>query len=742
MRQFDLRLPSSAYPRPAGGRGLLSRRTNHDNSNVPPPLISYKRYHLDLNTISCSSSQPHYIALGGAHLHCFLHDRRMLGRDRLVERGSPGNVSPASNMSSHDNDLMGQATQCVRKFAPGGRKRMRRTDNGHITACRISDANPNEMIVSWSGDYIYSFDLVRSPDARETEKMNGAGLKDSKARRKMKDSGDRKRKRKKDTSQSPEGTRRSSKSRHSQRDANGDGDLALRVRYENGQSEDIAMNDTFASVPQPVLEEVREPILSQSQRRSLEIAKGLVRIRKLLFSLDVGNRGVAGSENQDPTSHIANFTSVVGLAANCIPEMDEVIRSWSYPMNPLEEDVVLQQTLRANRDSSRRFLQAAGTLARVLGAELQAVSPAPVLEIFQQIAPAPAEGPQFMSSPRMFSYEFLRAILLWLDGGLPGLLQGFKQTPNRRRDNSRFPIPDEAQLSGIDDYLIPHLLRLAGGGAIPNVDASRFERDEYRKAFDSESTAVIAFSHAIRMPLEDLSTAVVPTSSFGGQCLPMAQDRKAAFEFWAFKVGRGVLMNAGEGVNFQFVDTAFGGLGKSASQTEEDRLQEDIDPESDASIDPDDAGSDAELVLMDDLHDEIADQMAEHNERNRDTEDGEDDEEEEDNSEADEDDEITAEERHFMFQSASERGRLRESVEQDVPCFSHIRQYRGHCNVKTVKDCNFFGLDDEYVVSGSDSGHLFIWDKKTSELVNILEGDGEVVNVVQGTSLFQQVAPK
>jgi nuclear receptor interaction protein len=45
---------------------------------------------------------------------------------------------------------------------------------------------------------------------------------------------------------------------------------------------------------------------------------------------------------------------------------------------------------------------------------------------------------------------------------------------------------------------------------------------------------------------------------------------------------------------------------------------------------------------------------------------------------------------------------------------------------------NYFGLQDEYVVSGSDSGHVFIWDRKTAELVNILEGDGEVVNVVQG----------
>ena len=51
-----------------------------------------------------------------------------------------------------------------------------------------------------------------------------------------------------------------------------------------------------------------------------------------------------------------------------------------------------------------------------------------------------------------------------------------------------------------------------------------------------------------------------------------------------------------------------------------------------------------------------------------------------------------------------------------------------------MKDANYFGLQDDYVVSGSDSGHVFIWDKKTSELVNILKGDEEVVNVVQGPS--------
>lgn len=53
-------------------------------------------------------------------------------------------------------------------------------------------------------------------------------------------------------------------------------------------------------------------------------------------------------------------------------------------------------------------------------------------------------------------------------------------------------------------------------------------------------------------------------------------------------------------------------------------------------------------------------------------------------------------------------------------------------NVKTVKDVNFYGMDDEYVVSGSDCGNLFIWDRKTTQIVNILRGDDEIVNVITG----------
>ncbi|KAI4174927.1 MAG: hypothetical protein LQ343_001954 [Gyalolechia ehrenbergii] len=785
VRQFDLRLPSSAYPSPKGGRGLLARRGQHDDSNVPPPLISYKRHHLDLNTISCSATQPHYIALGGAHLHCFLHDRRMLGRDRLAERGNPGNATPAEGMSSAEDESMSAATKCVRRFAPNGKSRMRRTDNGHITACKISDANPNELIASWSGDQIYSFDILRSPDAADEESQNLGTPGGHGSSTKAKETPDRKRKRKQgNASTSSDRARRSSKSRRSRSGTNERGDLALRVRYENGQSEDIAMSDPLVTVPQAAAEETRESLLNESQKRSLQIAKSVVKVRKLLFSLSDTSSSPRVENPNDPSFYKESFTVALGFAASIIPDMDEISRSWRYPVDPREEDIVFQQTLRGHRDSTRRFIQAAGTLAKTLGGRLQTGSTGsnPLLQYFQQIDPAPHEGPS-PSQQEVFSLDFLKAILLWLDGGPQSVLQGFKRPPNQRKDNPRFPIPDGADQAGIDDYLIPYLLRMASSRSIPNVDASRFERDNYRQAFASETGAVIAFSSSIRMPLKDLSRAIMPAEEGAtARTSPVAQDKRAALKFWGFKVGRGLLMNAGEGVNYQYVDVAFGGLG--TARVDEGRVQEDIDPDEmvdvvdtislvqrnstengdataqeesaataaneaeqtssarsisesrEASVDLEDAGSDADVVLMDDIHDEIAEQMAEHDENENAMEDDDDDDrggdEQDDNDAGDSEEDITAEERQFIFRSASNRGKSREKVEQDVPYCSHTRSYAGHCNVRTVKDANFFGLNDEYVVSGSDSGHLFIWDKKTSEIVNILQGDGEIVNVVQG----------
>ena len=40
-----------------------------------------------------------------------------------------------------------------------------------------------------------------------------------------------------------------------------------------------------------------------------------------------------------------------------------------------------------------------------------------------------------------------------------------------------------------------------------------------------------------------------------------------------------------------------------------------------------------------------------------------------------------------------------------------------------VMDVNFFGPQSEYIVSGSDCGNIFFWDKQTEEVVQFLQGD-------------------
>ncbi|KAI0638189.1 WD40 repeat-like protein [Trametes polyzona] len=67
-----------------------------------------------------------------------------------------------------------------------------------------------------------------------------------------------------------------------------------------------------------------------------------------------------------------------------------------------------------------------------------------------------------------------------------------------------------------------------------------------------------------------------------------------------------------------------------------------------------------------------------------------------------------------------------------VPTIMPRARFAGACNVETVKDVNFLGPRDEFVVSGSDDGNWFMWEKDTGRLHDILEGDGTVVNVIEG----------
>ncbi|XP_017137654.1 DDB1- and CUL4-associated factor 8 [Drosophila miranda] len=58
--------------------------------------------------------------------------------------------------------------------------------------------------------------------------------------------------------------------------------------------------------------------------------------------------------------------------------------------------------------------------------------------------------------------------------------------------------------------------------------------------------------------------------------------------------------------------------------------------------------------------------------------------------------------------------------------------YEGHVNHRTIKGVNFFGPRSEYVISGSDCGHIFFWDRNTESIINYMKGDiAGVINCLE-----------
>ncbi|KAJ5893274.1 hypothetical protein N7495_004965 [Penicillium taxi] len=696
VRQWDLRQPSSAYPAPRGGQGFMAHRPGirHDSSNVPPALISYKRYNLDLNTISCSPSQPHYIALGGAHMHCFLHDRRMAGRDIFAERGSPDKSIPS--VGSHADELMSQATRCVRRFAPRNSERQD-MDDGHITACKISDANPNEMVVSWSGDHIYSFNLIRSPDAREpsaksASKGKGRRSKSSSHSNSDGDSHKRKRKRQSQTSSSSQG----SSDRHLSRRFELETDDLL----ESNESSDNSSEKLHA--------------VGETESLNFDIAQGLIKTRQALFSPQVND---AEPSETDDAAELNPFASAVTLAAICLAQMDQSIRKLSSRQDSTAEISEYQQLMHRRRQESWRFVQAAGTIAQTLARSTNHSSDSEEMDEFARISPPPREDPHIRRGAQ-FGYDFIKAILLWLRGGRQELLAGFKCDSGQ---SNRFPIPVDAPEDAIDNILIPYLLDLANEMPILNVNTSRFAQHAIRVVFDTQREAVVAFGDAVKVPVVETAAEIITT-------LSTDPTDRVTIRFWVMNVCRGILMTAGTGVNQPYVNEAFGdgpiNLGSSSyvgsishsnagaprpttSEIPGNRDSASLDAESSSDSESSSDYHFGDHYYMDDFE-------AEDSSENDDTSD-------------DEDPETGSGYRQYRPSLP-----VRLSISSDAPCMPHSQVYRGHCNVKTVKDVNFFGLNDEYVVSGSDSGHVFIWDRKTANLVNILKGDSDVVNVIEG----------
>ncbi|KAL1022292.1 hypothetical protein UPYG_G00024700 [Umbra pygmaea] len=83
-----------------------------------------------------------------------------------------------------------------------------------------------------------------------------------------------------------------------------------------------------------------------------------------------------------------------------------------------------------------------------------------------------------------------------------------------------------------------------------------------------------------------------------------------------------------------------------------------------------------------------------------------------------------------IFRRRKEKKELADCETRRIRKPSAEKAYKGHRNSRTMtKQCCFWG--DQFVLSGSDCGHIFIWDRDTGEHVMLLEADQHVVNCLQ-----------
>lgn len=143
VRHFDLRTPHICSPhsvrsfltsvrRPA--RQYPQPRDPNIREGCPSPLLDYGDYGIDINSLSLNKLQPQYFIIAGMDDFVYLHDRRMIGRGG---RGAGKRTNWAAT------------SRCVKRFTSGNDRRRRR--NKHITACKFSDANSQEVSCRYAG---------------------------------------------------------------------------------------------------------------------------------------------------------------------------------------------------------------------------------------------------------------------------------------------------------------------------------------------------------------------------------------------------------------------------------------------------------------------------------------------------------------------------------------------------------------------------------------------------------------
>ncbi|KAG0170882.1 hypothetical protein DFQ30_001865 [Apophysomyces sp. BC1015] len=634
VRHFDLRRPHKCTPHSIRSFLTASSRParqypvpvgNDVREGCPSPLLDYGDYGVEINTLSMNKLHPQYFAVAGMDEYMYLHDRRM------TQGGGGGGK----------NQTLTNASRCIKRFTCSSGQGRRRSN--HVTACKFSDANGQELLGSWSSDGIYLFNINDSPTptpAQNTLKQS------SSIKRNLGEVLDR-------TSEmdliirlfkvgdldraldeirdilsdrdKPEDDAENDESQQLRKVWGLCLSAAIQVRrlYERRVHQDSTRDaDYFAG-----------EALASARQHMQEAESAVPNVWQGWWCLAVGFWIASGG---DRTSGCEDREEWLSKAQSYAEKAKEICHGYTTEDDPFE----------TSPHHSTRMHQK------------------------QEASTDPSAALSHVAMMERFIKDIQRTMLR----------EGYSDTEDIDEESGASDGSDESAVEPRWKW-IDYMYKQSW--------MESFSQDTSKHPAESETGPSKRPRHSnLESELDELFT-----ESSQGQT-PAGSDSRGSND-------EVTQMEAEDEVPTAMVNDA------SDDTEEEDNDNEEEEEEEEEAVVVVEGGEGPEHEATDNNDVEMQSDSSD-----------DEDEDSDDNS----DDDWLPRCRHVD----------RRNMESGTDIVSPRSRYVGHCNVRTVKDVNFYGLNDEYVVSGSDDGFVFVWDKKTEKIVQILEGDEDTVNVIQG----------
>ncbi|KAI8380899.1 WD40-repeat-containing domain protein [Radiomyces spectabilis] len=713
IRQFDLREPHICTPhnsrsfltatqRPS--REYPSQRREGVREGCSEPLVDYSRYGIDINTISLNKIHPQYFAIAGMDDYIYLHDRRMVsGRN-----GGGG----AGRNKTHAN-----SSRCIKRFTASSDGRRRR--NKHITACKFSESNGEELLGSWSADDIYLFHMNDSP-------TYGAGCSNG------------------TFSQSSAHKGNGFLGRINASYFN---DMAIihEAFYEGDLNEALEMLSEFSRYTVGTSEGM--DLAEQYRKRTLAIWE--LSMLAACHLRRVYEREVAMRDTENGLDEVAE--EEVALARKYMQEAESLVP-------PIWEGYWCLAV--------GYFIAAGGTRSNGCEDREEWLHKAYDFADFAYYARSKKDdaGSDSVQSPQINPLDH---VALNED---PRVSLDQDEDENEDSEDNRDSFGDEdlSEDEDLDEDLESEDDVHDEDDDKDDMDEDEDEDDDDSSISSSDELPMIKwFTYDVRqaikndwmdVSLDELESESDDTDSSNPDPLRFVKERYRWLEYMYIFTPFSPLPSLPPGQRGS-TDEPGSNLEngeQSTSQQEQrsaslaisndnERLQS-----SPSRNEPSQVSSTADSPSRARQHQDVVTDSEAETAPVRRAYHGNVDEESSDEEVSDDEHENTTEfwtestdhpmddiDSDFLSMSEDVYNNImvpadRDRMEDDVEVVGYRQKYTGHCNVRTIKDVNFYGPNDKYIVSGSDDGLVFVWDKKSTKIVQILKGDEDTVNVIQG----------